>query len=188
MIQIEAITSEYIPTKILTSVKLNDSALTEIPENKTIALVNNTIGISVKYPSSWMRADGDYLDSIVTLLAPLESPLDFYYDNIRIYSRQVNQTNFTSLENMVKDVDAKFDKTLKDFKVLSRTNETVSNSNALTIVYTFTGNDSYQHKILRSTFMPKPTHIYYMIYDRTIDTFDKYLPFVKQALASLSVS
>ena len=182
MIQIEAITSEYIPTieKILTSVKLNDSALTEIPENKTIALVNNTIGISVKYPSSWMRADGDYLDSIVTLLAPLESPLDFYYDNIRIYSRQVNQTNFTSLENMVKDVDAKFDKTLKDFKVLSRTNETVSNSNALTIVYTFTGNDSYQHKILRSTFMPKPTHIYYMIYDSTIDTFDKYLPFVKQ--------
>ena len=182
--------AEYIPTieKILTSVKLNDSALTEIPENKTIVLANNTIGISVKYPSNWMRADGNYLGSLVTLLAPLESPQDFYYDNIRIYSTQVNQTNFTSLENMVKDVEAKFDKTLKDFKVLSRANETVSNSPAHTIVYTFTGNDGYQHKILRSTFMPKPTQIYHMIYDSTIDTFDKYLPIVKQALASLSVS
>lgn len=182
--------AEYIPTieKILTSVKLNSSALTEIPENKTIDLVNDTIGISVKYPSNWMRAEGDYLGSILTLIAPLENPLDFYYDNIRIYSNQVNQTNFTSLKNMVKNVEAKFGKTLKDFKVLSRANETVSKSPALTIVYTFTGNDGFQHKILRSTFMPKPTQIYYMIYDSTIDTFDKYLPFVKQALASLSVS
>ena len=42
--------AEYIPTieKILTSVKVNDSALTEIPrQNNT--LVNNTIGISVEY-------------------------------------------------------------------------------------------------------------------------------------------
>lgn len=182
--------AEYIPTieKILASVKINDSALTEIQENKTIAFVNKTIGISVKYPSNWMRSDGDYLGSIVTLMAPLESPMDFYYDNIRIYSRQVDQTNITSLEDMVKDVEAKFDKTLKDFKVLSRANETVSNSHALTIIYTFTGNDGFQHKILRSTFMPKPTQTYYLIYDSTIPTFDKHLPFVKQALASLSVS
>jgi hypothetical protein len=181
--------AEYIPTieKILSSVKINDSALTEIPENKTIDFVDKTNGISAKYPSNWMKADGNYLGSIVTFITPLESPSDFYYDNIRIYSKQINQTN-TSLENIVKDVEIKFDKTLKDFKVLSRLNDTVSNSHALSIIYTFSGNDGYQHNILRSTFLINPTKIYYVIYDSTSDTFDKYLPGVRQVLASLSVS
>lgn len=182
--------AEYIPTieKILSTVKINDTALTEIPGNKTIDFVDKISGISAKYPSNWMKADGVYLDSIATFLAPLESPLDFYYDNIRIYSRQVNQTNITSLENIVKDVEIKFNKTLKDFSVLSRVNGTVSDDHALSIIYTFSGNDGYPHKILRSTFLVNPTKIYYVIYDSTNDTFDKYLPVVRQTLASLSVS
>ena len=182
--------AEYIPTieKILSSVKINSTALAEIPENKTINFVDKTNRISIKYPSNWTIADGSYLGSIVTFMAPLESPQDFYYDNIRIYSRQIDQSNITSLENIVKDVEIKFDKTFRDFKVLSKVNDTISNNRALNIIYTFTGNDGYQHKILRSSFLFKPTEIFYVIYDSTSETFDKYLPAVKKALTSLSLS
>jgi hypothetical protein len=183
--------AEYIPTidKILSSVKINGSILSKMPENNTIVFVDKTRGISLKYPSDWMKADGDYLGSIVTLLAPLESPSDFYYDNIRIYSGQINQTNnTTSLKNIVQDVESKFEKTLRDFKVLGTMNDSVSNSPALSIIYSFTGNDGYHHKILRSAFLLKSTQLYYVIYDSTNDTFDKYLPFVRRVLASLSIS
>jgi len=182
--------AEYIPTieKILASVRINENILNEIPENKTITVVDKTHGISLTYPSNWMRTDGEYLGSNVTLLAPLESPSDSYYDNIRIYSRQINQTNITSLENIVKEVEAKFNETLKDFKVLSTSNDTVSNNHALNIIYTFTGNDGYPHKILRSTFLLKPNKLGYVIYDSTNNSFDKYMPSVKQTLASLNIS
>jgi hypothetical protein len=183
--------AEYVPTidKILSSVKINESILSEIPENDTIVFVDKPRGISVKYPSDWIKADGDYLGSIVTLLAPLEGPSDFYFDNIRIYSGKISQTNSTtSLKSIVKDVELKFEKTLRDFKVLGTMNDSVSNSPALSINYTFTGNDGYYHKILRSTFLLKSTQLYYVIYDSTNDTFEKYLPSVRRVLASLSIT
>jgi hypothetical protein len=183
--------AEYVPTidKILSSVKINESILSEIPEIDTIVFVDKPRGISVKYPSDWIKADGDYLGSIVTLLAPLEGPSDFYFDNIRIYSGKISQTNSTtSLKSIVKDVELKFEKTLRDFKVLGTMNDSVSNSPALSINYTFTGNDGYYHKILRSTFLLKSTQLYYVIYDSTNDSFEKYLPSVRRVLASLSIT
>jgi hypothetical protein len=183
--------AEYLPTieKILSSIKIDPTILAQKTQNSTLVSFEDEInGISLEYPTNWMKGSNNYLSSILTIFAPLDNRTDFYYDNIRINVDFSNETqaNVTAKDQII-EFEKSFNSTIFNFKTLEKQELTVSDNPSYSITYSFTGDDGAEHKLQRIASI-KDNKVYTMTYDSVSDTFDKYLPVLNQLLSSMQIS
>jgi hypothetical protein len=181
--------SSYLPTiqRMIDSfeikIDMTNSAINETTRNNSFLTYenNSTLGIKIKYPSSWERLEYD--DEGVLFLSPSESNSDKFLES---FSIKVTPSNNMSLSELAKQSIDNYGQQYIHFQLIGSKAITINGKSVYLLKYTFT--DKLFGKGMAMDIGTTNGHKAYVLsYFAEPAKFSNYLPTIKRMIESFGI-
>lgn len=132
---------------------------------------NKEAGFSIQHPTAWEKKENENKNAPVQFLAPAENANDLFRENINVIVGEKTAQNLS-----FDDILGSLESNIKNFKLETKTTETIAMGEAKTVVYTTNltnGDKTYDLKI-RQTYVRGKNNFYVITYTTETTSYDKF--------------